>query len=194
MCFFFLFLKFKSTLEFFFKTSIVTMYSDGGGEYKRLKSFFESHRIQYLISPPYTLQLVASVESRHCHIVETSLTLLHQVPLALLLWCFAFQIAIYLINRLPTLILKNKSFQMLLNKTPNYSKLWIFCCFWYPWMCPYNKHKLEVWSHPYIFLGYSNLHNTYVCFAPGAHKFVISRHIQFMESMFPSFKIFHARN
>ncbi|CAL8165948.1 unnamed protein product [Prunus armeniaca] len=48
-------------------------------------------------------------ERRHRHIVETGLTLLHQASMPLLYWSYAFQAAVYLINRLPTLLLKSSS-------------------------------------------------------------------------------------
>ncbi|KAA8530006.1 hypothetical protein F0562_034538 [Nyssa sinensis] len=41
-------------VEIFFHTSIVTLYSDGGGEYQGLKTLVESHGIQNLVSPPHT--------------------------------------------------------------------------------------------------------------------------------------------
>lgn len=52
-------------VEKYFKTSIVTMYSDGGGEYRGLKSMIESHGIQHLFSPPHTPQLIGSAERKH---------------------------------------------------------------------------------------------------------------------------------
>ena len=33
------FLKFKASVETFFKTPIISIYSDGGGEYQKLKSY-----------------------------------------------------------------------------------------------------------------------------------------------------------
>ena len=182
------FSKFKTMVEKFFSAPIITIYSDGGGEYKALKSIVESHGIQHLISPPYTPQHVASVERRHRHVVETGLTLLHCASLPLSFWSYAFKTAIYLINRLPTPVLSNKSpFESLFHSQPNYSKLRIFGCLCYPWLRPYTKHKLEPRSKPCIFLGYSNIHNAYICFEPSANKFFVSRHVQFIETTVPIF-------
>ena len=111
-------------VENYFNSTIRTIYSDGGKEYYGLKSLFERYGIQHLISPLYTPQHIAFAESRHRHVVETSLTFLHKASLPLSLWPFAFKTAIYLINRLLTPILKDKSpFESLFHHKPNYSKL-----------------------------------------------------------------------
>ena len=131
-------------VEKYFKSSINTIYTDGGKEYQGLKTVFETHGIQHLVSPPYKPQHIASAERRHRHIVETGLTILHRALLHLSLWSFAFKTALYLINRLPTPILQNKSpFECLFHSSPNYSKLKIFGCLCYPWLRPYNTHELE---------------------------------------------------
>ena len=139
-----IFPKFKSMVEKFFNLPITTIYTDGGKEYQGLNFFCESHGIQHLISPPYTPQHIASAKRHHRHIVETGLTLLDRASLPRSLWNFAFATAVYLINRLPTLILDNKSpFECLFQKVPNYWKLKVFGCLLYPWLRPYAKHKLE---------------------------------------------------
>lgn len=45
-------------------------------------------------------------ERRHRHIVETGKALLHHAKLPHTFWSFAFQAAVYLINRMPTPTLK----------------------------------------------------------------------------------------
>ena len=54
-----IFAKYKVMVEKYFKTFIVTMYSDGSGEYLDLKSMIESHGIQHLFSPPHTSQHIS---------------------------------------------------------------------------------------------------------------------------------------
>lgn len=51
-----IFPKFKVLIENYFKKSIVSVYSTNGGEYQKLKSFFESHVITHLTTPPHTSQ------------------------------------------------------------------------------------------------------------------------------------------
>ena len=57
------------------------------------------------------------VERKHCHVVETGLTILYHAKIPLQFWDDAFQTACYLINRLPTSTIKNLSpFESFLTK------------------------------------------------------------------------------
>lgn len=72
-------------------------------------------------------------ERRHRQIVETWLTFLHQASLPLKYRSFAFQTAIYIVNRLFSKAISNKSpFECMLHQSPNYSKLKMFGCLCYP--------------------------------------------------------------
>ena len=102
--------KFKSMVEKYFKASFVTLYIDGGTEYKSLKSYFVSQGIQYQVSPPYTPEHVGYTERKHRHVVETGLAMLHKASLSLKYWSHAFLVAAYLINRLPTPVLTSNTF------------------------------------------------------------------------------------
>jgi len=182
-----IFPTFKNLVENYFKTKIISIYSDSGGEFQKLKPLFANFGISHLMTPPYTPQHNGTAERRHRHIIETGLTLLHQSGLPLKFWSHAFQTATYLINRLPTPILNNCSpFKAIFGDVPNYSKLRVFCCLCYPWLCPYNNHKLEPRSRPCIFLGYSLTQSAYKCFDPSTNRLFISRHVVFDESVFPS--------
>ena len=126
------FVQFKNNVENYFKT-IVSVYTDGGGEFIKLKDFFLKCGISHLYTPPYTLQHNGIVERRHRHIVETGITLLHQASLPPKFWSFAFQTAVYLINRLPSRTTGMQCpFQLLFKETSNYNKLKIFGCLCYP--------------------------------------------------------------
>jgi transposase InsO family protein len=104
-----IFPQFKTLVENRFQCKIKTIYSDNGGEYVRLKSFFSLHGISHLTTAPKTPQQNGVSERRHRHLVETGLTLLHDANLPLTYWPHAFQTATYLINRQPTPILQNIS-------------------------------------------------------------------------------------
>ena len=139
------------------------------------------------MTPPHTPQYNGIAERRHRHIVETCLTLLHQSNLPLKFWSHAFQIATYLINRLPTPILNIlSSFHALFGEIPNYSKLHIFGYLCFPFLHPYNNHKLEPRSRPCIFLRYSLTQSAYKCFDPSKNRIFLSCHMVFDETVFPS--------
>ncbi|GKE91206.1 retrovirus-related pol polyprotein from transposon RE1, partial [Tanacetum coccineum] len=59
------------------------------------------------------------------------------------LWVDAFTSAVYIINRLPTKVLNDKSpFELLFNCTPNYNVFRAFGCRVFPYLRNYSAHKL----------------------------------------------------
>ena len=67
------------------------------------------------------------MECKHCHVVETGLTLLYHAKFPLQFWDDAFQTACYLINRLPTSTIKNLfPFQKHFNQALDYNFLRVF--------------------------------------------------------------------
>ncbi|KAM0005355.1 putative RNA-directed DNA polymerase [Helianthus debilis subsp. tardiflorus] len=119
-----IFPQFKSLVEKYFQTSIISLFTDNGGEYIGLKSFLTTHGISHYTTPPHTPEQNGVAERRHRHVVETGLALLHHAHLPTSFWSHAFQAATYLINRLPTTILNNKSpYEVLFNVAPNLNHL-----------------------------------------------------------------------
>ena len=138
------------------------------------------------MSPPYTPEHVGSNERKHRHVVETGLAMLHKASLSLKYWSHVFLTAAYLINRLPTPVLKHQTpFESLFQQLPNYDKLRAFGCICFHWLCPYFDHKLDKHSKPCVFIGYSNTHNAYKCLDLSSNCVYISHHVQFIEHQFP---------
>ena len=77
------------------------------------------------------------------------------------------------------------SFEKLFNKAPDPSKLRVFDCLCFPWLCPYSSHKLNPKSSPCVFLGYSLTQSAFLCFDPTLKKIFVSYHVKFMENVFP---------
>ncbi|CAL1403910.1 unnamed protein product [Linum trigynum] len=180
------FTTFKAMIENYFHTTVRRVYSDGGGEFQKLSSFFQLHGITHLLTPPHTPQHNGLAERKHRHIVETGLTLLHTAHLPLSFWTYAFRTAAYLINRLPSSSLRGATpYFTLFNEHPNYLKLRVFGCVCYPWLRPYSPHKLAPRSRRCIFLGYSLTQSEYQCFDPDSNRIFASRHVQFEEELLP---------
>ena len=180
------FLRFKALVENHFKNSIVTLYSDNGGEYQALDHFLSLHRISHLTSPSHIPKKKGLSEREHRHIVETSLSLLTHASLPLTCWNYAFVIVVYLINRMPTPIFSLSSpYGSFFHFPPNYTKLRIFGCLCYPWLRPYSSHKLESRSLPCVFVGYSLTQSAYLCLDPSTSKIYTCRNVNFVESVFP---------
>ncbi|KAL4591014.1 hypothetical protein LXL04_003962 [Taraxacum kok-saghyz] len=162
------FTRFQKLVENFFQLKIKQLFSDNGGEYVKMSSHLSSCGISHLTSPPHTPEHNGYAERRHRHIT------------------YAVTTATYLINRLPTKTLNNKSpYLCLFKKQPNYDKLRSFGCLAYPWLRPYTKHKLESRSKPCIFVSYSSSQSAYHLLDPLTNKIHTSRHVYFVESEFP---------
>ncbi|GAA0162995.1 hypothetical protein LIER_18973 [Lithospermum erythrorhizon] len=101
-------------------------------------------------------------------------------------WDDAFAISVYLINRLPTKVLDYISpYQMSTSRSPTYSFLKVFGCRCFPYLRPYNKHKLQYRYIPCIFTGCSTQHKGYQRLHLPTSRVYISRHVVFDESIFP---------
>lgn len=118
------------------------------------------------------------------------LTLLAQAHLPLHYQVEAFQTATFLINKLPTPVLKGETpYYILFKHKPNYEELKVFGCATYPCLRPYQQRKFNFHSTKCVFLGYSPSHKGYKCMTPTG-KIIISRHIVFYEGEFPFSKGF----
>ena len=160
--------------------------SDWGGEFQALSKHLKEHGINHLIFCPHTPAQNGTAERKHRHIIETALSLLHQSLVPNSFWDEAVCTAVYLINRLPTQILKNKSsYQLVYNQEPEYSSLKNFGCTCYPCLRPYTTSKLDSRSERCIFLGYSVFHSGYRCLSVTSGKLYISHDVVFIENIYP---------
>jgi len=87
---------------------------------------------------------------------------------------------------MPTPVLAHCSpFDCLFHQSPDYHFLRTFGCLYFPFLRPYNNHKLDFRSSPCVFFGYSSSHLGYRCFDIASHRIYISRHVRFHEHVFP---------
>ncbi|KAG8473223.1 hypothetical protein CXB51_035172 [Gossypium anomalum] len=159
--------------------------SDWGGEFRCFPKVLAQLGIHHRFSCPNSSEQNGLVERKHRHIVDVGLTLLAQAQVPLRFWVHAFISAVYLINRLPTSVLGGKSpYEVLHKAPPPYMHLRIFGCRCYPYLRPFNTHKLQCRSRPCVFLGYSSIHKGYKCM-DDTGKLFVSRHVVFDEAVFP---------
>jgi histone deacetylase 1/2 len=135
---------FQTLVERQFSLKIKSVQTDWGGEYHKLNKFFQTIGIHHRLICLHTHEQNSIVKRRHRHIVETGLTLLGQCSAPLRFWNYDFESLVYLINRMPTLVLQNKYlFECLFRRPPNYNFLRIFGCLCFPFLRPYHAHKLD---------------------------------------------------
>jgi hypothetical protein len=183
------FFKFTLLVENLFPSKIKQLQTDNGGEYTSalFKQFLSQHEIFHRLTCPHTSQQNGIAERKHRHIMEMGLTLLAQSGLSPKYWVDSFLTAIFLINRLPSPILKNESpFSKLFKKSLDCTNLKAFGCLCYHLLRPYANHKLSFRSKPCIFLGYGGNQCGYRCLDPKTHKVYLSRHVVFNETQFPA--------
>ncbi|KAK9061505.1 hypothetical protein SSX86_018687 [Deinandra increscens subsp. villosa] len=85
-----------------FNTKLKNVQTDWGGEFRNLSTYFTSLGIVHRRSCPHTSEQNGIVERRHRHVVETGLALLAQSHVPQRFWHYAFDTAVYLINRMPS--------------------------------------------------------------------------------------------
>jgi histone deacetylase 1/2 len=156
------FMLFKTSVERQFNHTIKNIQSDWGGEYRRMSTLLTQIGIHHRRACPYTHQQMGAIERRHKQIVEVELSLLSHSKLPQQFWEDAFLTATYIINRLPTPILnKTSPYEIVYGHTPDYHFLKVFGCACWPYLRPYNKHKIDFRSKNCIFIGYSLDHYGY---------------------------------
>ncbi|KAF7814697.1 Retrovirus-related Pol polyprotein from transposon TNT 1-94 [Senna tora] len=179
------FIQFKNLAENQLNTKIKAVQSDFGGEYRPFTKYLTEHGIHHRLSCPHTHPQNGIAERKHKHITEIGLTLLAHASMPLKFWDDAFRTAVFLINRLPTPLLHQRSpLEVLFSTKPNYLFLKTFGCTCYPHLRPYNPHKFAFKSAKCTFIGYSLQHKGYKCLHPSG-RIYISRHVHFDENDFP---------
>lgn len=181
------FSSFKSQVENLLSHSIKTLRTDGGSEYFQISGLFPS--IVHQKTCPYTPQQNGVSERKHRHIIELALAIMAHASFPTKFWDDIFSSVVYLINRLPSSDNAPSPFFRLFGKTPDYMFLRVLGCLCFPYIRPYNDHKLQSRSLPCVFLGYSLCQKGYKCLHLDSNKIFISRHVLFDENHFPFKKL-----
>lgn len=164
--FFSKFLHFNAYVKTQFKTNIMSLQCDNGGEYdnNRFHDHFSKNGMTFRFSCPHTSQQNGKSERMVRTLNNAIQTLLFQSHLSPTYWVEALHVAAHVLNILPSSAIGNESPHfLLLKEKPTYSHLRIFGCLCFPNLNISTTNKLSPLSTPCLFLGYPTNHRGYRC-------------------------------
>lgn len=187
------FKQFHKMIETQFSTKLKAVQTDGGGEFKPFTNYLNELGVIHRLTCPHTSHQNGSVERKHRQIVEMGLTLLAQAAIPYEFWDHSFTTTVHLINKLPSAALHQftSPHHALFKELPDYKALRAFGCACFPFIRPYNKHKMEFRSTECVYLGPSPQHKGYKCLSPEGRVY-ISKDVLFNENKFPYPNLFSA--
>ncbi|CAH9074461.1 unnamed protein product [Cuscuta epithymum] len=134
----------------------------------------------------YTPQQNGRVERKHRHILEIARTIRFHANLPIEFWGECVLTAGYLINRLPSPVIDNKSpYELLYNKPPLYSQLRVFGCLCYARETQKIGDKFAPRGVRCVFLGYAYSQKGWKVYDLQGQRHFISRDVKFIENTFP---------
>ncbi|GKC02502.1 zinc finger, CCHC-type containing protein [Tanacetum coccineum] len=132
---------------------------------------------------PYSPQQNGVVERRNRTVLSTTRSMMKAMKLPLNFWAEAVRHAIYILNRVPTRALVDKTpYEALYNRKPNLENLRIFGCTAYAKVTIPHLKKLDDRSIPMIYLGVEEGSKACRLYDPIARKKHVSRDVRFMET------------
>ncbi|KAK2451623.1 putative mitochondrial protein [Trifolium repens] len=160
--------------------------SDNGVEFL-MPDFYSSKWILHQRSCVETPQQNGRVERKHQHLLNVARALLFHSHLPKKFWCYAVLHATFLINRIPTPVLQNKSpFELLFNKDLNLQNLKVFGSLTYTTTTlSNNRTKLEPRGRKCIFLGYKQGVKGTVLYDLHTKEILVSRHVVHHDHILP---------
>ncbi|KAM0026082.1 putative RNA-directed DNA polymerase [Helianthus debilis subsp. tardiflorus] len=130
---------------------------DNGGEFtsNNMLDFYNEKGILLETSCPHTPQQNGVVERKHRHLLETARALRFGANIPKRFWGECILTAAYVINRLPSKAIKNKTpFEIIWNEKPDYDFLKVYGCLAYFKNTDTKGDKFEERGKPGVFLGY----------------------------------------
>ncbi|CAN1751808.1 Retrovirus-related Pol polyprotein from transposon RE1, partial [Linum perenne] len=172
-----------------FNRSVKIIRSDQGKEFMMSK-FFNEHGILHQMSCVETPQQNARVERKHQHILNVARALQFQASLPLSFWSDCILHSVYLINRMPTPVLKNLSpYEKLYNAPAPLDTLKVFGCLCYASTLAHNRTKFQPRAKQCVFLGLPPGIKGYKVMDLHTHQVFMSRDVVFYESIFPFYNV-----
>ena len=182
-----IFLNFQRYVAVHFLLPIRFIQCDNGREFDNHKNrnFFLQHGILLRFSCPYTSPQNGKAERSLRTINDIVQTLLIHSSMPPKFWAEALRTATYLLNIRPSQVNPKTTPYFSLFHHPNYPDLRVFGCLCFPNTSAISPNKLAPRSIPCVFLGYSDEHKGYRCLDLLSGRIHLSRHVTFIEHVFP---------
>ncbi|CAL1405238.1 unnamed protein product [Linum trigynum] len=171
-----------------FDKKVSRVQADNGLEFQTnsLRSFYEDRGIVLQTTCTDTPQQNGVVERKHRHLLETARALRFRANLPLRFWGECILTAVYLINRLPSKVLQNRTpYEILLGKLPSYKHLRVFGCLAYGKDTHKGVSKFGERGRRSVFMGYPAFQKGYRLYDLNTHTFYTCRDVHFVEWTFP---------
>lgn len=109
-----------------------------------------------------------------------------QLKLPNFFWSYVVLHAVFLINRVPTLVLENKSpYQVLYKTLPDINSFKVFGCLCYASTLQSHRTKLQSRARKSVFLGYKSGYKGSFLYDLNTKEIFMSRNVTFHESILP---------
>ncbi|XP_012442163.1 uncharacterized protein LOC105767196 [Gossypium raimondii] len=141
--------------------------------------------IHHQLTTVYTPQQNGVCKRKNRTVMNMTRCLLFQSKLSSIFWAEGVNTSVYLLNRLPTHAVKDKTpFEAWYDFKPTVSHLKVFGCMCFVLVPAERRTKLEKRSVPGIFIGYSSSKKGYRVFDPSTNKVLVSRDVKIDEGRF----------
>ncbi|GJX14057.1 ribonuclease H-like domain-containing protein [Tanacetum coccineum] len=132
----------------------------------------------------HTPQQNRIAETKHRHLLNVARSLMFQGGIPLKFWSDYVMIDIYLINRLPSSVLKgNCPYELVFKRKPSLSHLRCFGCLCFSTILN-NHYKLSYKSEKCVLIGYSSVKKAYKLLSIDSRNVSYSRDVKFYETVF----------
>ena len=180
------FVRYKAEMQNQTGEKIKMLRSDRGGEFlsKLFAGVCEEARIKRQMTAPYTPQQNGVVERRNRSIMEMARSMLKSMKLPGKFWGEAVRHAVYLLNRLPTRPMGEKTpFEAMNGRKPHLGHLKVFGCLAHAKQTTPHLKKLEDRSQKLVYFGVEEGSKAHRLYDPVQNKIVVSRDTVFEEAV-----------
>ncbi|GJW19679.1 retrovirus-related pol polyprotein from transposon TNT 1-94 [Tanacetum coccineum] len=183
------FTAFYAMIQTQFQKSIQVVRSDNDGEYtnSQMNLFFQSKGIVHQTTCPHTPKQNGVAERKKRLLLEMTRTLIIESNAPKIFWPEALDTATYLINRLPTKILKMKTPLETLSKYHTLPQVLtlepkVFGCTVFAHILKSYRDKFDPCAEKCVFVGYGVNQKGYRCYNPKTHHIITTMNCDFLET------------